>query len=413
MGIAFKAPFTWRVSIRTASNPASISPRCNHCDKGPRAAFERLVVVAIDEKVAALLIAGDLFDGQVRSARTAAFLAGQLSRLREAGILVYLIKGNHDAESPVTGAVDMPDNVHVFTARGGKHQLSDEVWIHGVSFKDRHEPNSLLDRFDAPVAGAINIAMLHTSLAGAPGHDPYAPCTVAELSAMGFDYWALGHVHLRQIHATTPWIVMPGTPQGRDIGEAGRKSATMLTIQDGRIEIEEVPTSGVTFEHRTIVLGADVETDDEIRAAMRDTIMNAAEACQDPAGVIRLHMTGAPERHWQILRDRDVWTETAREIARETGRLWLDKLVLDLAAPDAARDAGSALSELGTLMGDVRGEEAFASDTEATLGAVLGAVPAEVRARVAPDEEAARAFAARCAAAGAEMVRARLGGVGR
>ncbi|SUZ33180.1 putative metallophosphoesterase YhaO [Roseibaca ekhonensis] len=152
-----------------------------------RSAFGRIIDVALSEGVAALLIAGDLFDGKARSARTAAFLTAQLDRLRTAHIRVFYIKGNHDAENPITGGLELPDNVHVFDARGGKVQLAEDVWVHGVSFADRHAPESLLPRFPAPVPGAVNIAMLHTSLAGASGHDTYAPCNVSDLERVRFD----------------------------------------------------------------------------------------------------------------------------------------------------------------------------------------------------------------------------------
>lgn len=207
-----------------------------------REAFEGLVDLARNERVAALLIAGDPFDGQERSARTAAFLAAQFDRLAEAGIAVFLVKGNHDARNPVAGALDWPANVHVFDARGGSVRIAGDVWVHWVSFSAPHAPESLLPRFPQPVPGAVNIAMLPTSLAGAPGHDPYASCSVAQLRAAGFDYWALGHVHARKIHGQAPWIVMPGMPQGRDMGEAGPKSATLLSVEEGAITLEEVPS---------------------------------------------------------------------------------------------------------------------------------------------------------------------------
>ena len=127
-----------------------------------RASFERMIELVLSERMAALLIAGDLFDGQQRSARTAAFLIAQMDRLRSAGVRVFIIKGNHDAQNPITGALDLPDNVHAFDVRGGKVELAPEVWVHGVSFAEQHAPESLLPRFDAPVPGAVNIAMLHT-----------------------------------------------------------------------------------------------------------------------------------------------------------------------------------------------------------------------------------------------------------
>ena len=83
--------------------------------------------------------------------------------------------------------------------------------------------------------------------------------------ATGFDYWALGHVHQRSVEEGRATIVMPGNPQGRDINEAGPKSATLVTIDDGgRIAVEERPTSvaefrrvcGRSFRRRGLACGA-------------------------------------------------------------------------------------------------------------------------------------------------------------
>lgn len=371
-----------------------------------RTALTRIVETAISEDVAALLIAGDLFDGAERSARTAAFLMLQLERLRAHGIRVFYIKGNHDAENPLTGELSLPDNVHVFDGRGGKVQLTEDVWIHGVSFANRHAPESLLPKFHAPVEGAINIAMLHTSLAGAEGHDPYAPCTVADLAAAGFDYWALGHVHRRQVHSKTPWIVMPGTPQGRDMGEPGPKSATLLTI-DKEIEIEEVPTSVVEFLHIQID-ATDADSDDDLRDALKRTLHDASRNLSSESAVIRLELTGRTRRRWQILRDQDMWKETAAQYARESGTLWLDKVVLNLS--DNAERGHSATDELAGIMNTIREEPGFSETCRAEIESILQELPPQRRAELLPDEAAMDQLALRLAEAGAERILARMKG---
>lgn len=373
-----------------------------------RTAFARIVDIALSEHVAALLIAGDLFDGRERSARTAAFLTAQLDRLRAGGVRVFYIKGNHDAENPITGTLDLPDNVHVFDARGGKVQLAEDIWIHGVSFADRHAPDSLLPRFSAPVSGAVNIAMLHTSLAGAAGHDIYAPCAVGDLVGMGFDYWALGHIHRRQVHSSAPWVVMPGMPQGRDIGEAGAKTASLLTIDAGRIQVDEVPTSVVEFATSTLDITA-TDSDDSLRALLRDHLGRTAAGLTAPSGVLRLALSGAPERHWQILRDRDYWSEQVADLARETGRLWLDKLILDL---DAAgpQDTTSATHELAATMDAIQSEPGFLAAARTAMDEVLGDLPPAIRARMLPDEATAQDLARDLARTGAHRVLARMKG---
>ena len=371
-----------------------------------RMAFTRIVDIALHEQVAALLIAGDLFDGAERSARTAAYLAAQLDRLRAAGIRVCYIKGNHDAENPITGEVDLPGNVHVFDGRGGKLELAPGLWIHGVSFAGRHAPESLVPKLPAPVAGCVNIAMLHTSLAGAAGHDVYAPCSLAELKTQGFDYWALGHVHQRQVHATDPWIVMPGMPQGRDMGEAGTRTVTLITI-DEAIGITELPVSVVEFIRcRMDVAGRD--SDDALRDALRHEFRTIADTLRSDDGIVRVTLHGVTARRWQMLRDQDVWTEIARDLARATGRLWLERLELDLAAQDG-RGAG-ATDELARLMDHVSAEEVFAEALRGELEAVLAELPPQRRAALIPDADAARALATERTRAGAEWIMARMKG---
>ena len=119
----------------------------------------------------------------------------------------------------------------------------------GISFANPQAPESLLPKYPAGRDGTLNIGIMHTSLAGSPGHDVYAPCNVADLHGHGFDYWALGHIHARSVHRGSSTVVMPGMPQGRDINEAGEKSVTLVTIRDDRsLEIEERLTSVAQFE---------------------------------------------------------------------------------------------------------------------------------------------------------------------
>ncbi len=375
-----------------------------------RAAFTRLIDCALSEHVKAVLISGDLFDGKERSARTAAFLTGQFDRLRAADIRVFYIKGNHDAENPITGALDLPDNVHVFDARGGKVQLAENIWVHGVSFAGRHASESLLPRFAEPVSSAVNSAMLHTSLAGASGHDTYAPCSISDLRGAGFDYWALGHVHKRQVHAKSPWVVMPGMPQGRDIGEAGPKSASLLTIRDEKIEVEEVPTSVVEFLSSSLDV-TDAVDDDALRALLREHLRTTAATLSSAAGVLRLTLSGSPLRSWQIQRDRDFWSEQINALSRDTGCLWIDRVIFDLQSTKTPSGAANAVDELYMSMMGIQAEPGFSNLAQAEIDEMIQDLPPTVRAQLLPDETAAKALFHRLAEAGARNVFARMKGV--
>lgn len=377
-----------------------------------RTALTRLVDHALGHAVDGVLIAGDLYDGTERSAKTAAFLTTQFDRLAAAGIEVFVIKGNHDAQSPITGEIALPANVHVFDGHGGRRQLGKtDIWIHGVSFSDKHAPDSLVPKFGKPVAGAVNIGMLHTSLAGAAGHDPYAPCSVADLAATGFDYWALGHVHGRMVHSQTPWVVMPGMPQGRDIGEAGPKSATLLTIEGGTITVDEIPTSAIEFTALTVDM-AGVEDEAALRDILRARLAaTAAERGSDHA-IMRVTLVGPTALCWNVRRDRDFWTEALHEMAHETGCLWIEKIELDLTEAVTDEAAGSdAASTLHGLMDDVRGDDRFREQALAEVETILGRLPRDRRIHLAPDAAAAAALTDRLAERGIARMMARMKGI--
>ena len=358
-----------------------------------RGSLERMVDFCIAEGISAFLISGDLFDRSERSAKTAAYLVRQFERLVSVGVQVFYIKGNHDAENPITGEIQFPPGVHTFDGKGGKIKLASEVWIHGVSFRDRHAPESLLGKFQLPEPNAVNIAMLHTSLAGAAGHDPYAPCSIANLKDMGFDYWALGHVHKRQVHLQSPWIVMPGNPQGRDVGESGPKSATLLTIESGKISIEEISTSLVEFRDVSIVLDGAID-DDSIRKAIRRRLTAEAASVAE-AAVVRISLDGQSERAWHVLRDRDVWTEIVKQAFEDTRKLWLDKMSINVVAPDNSAAPLDAPSEVQDLMTRIASEDGFLVTANTELEQVLSALPPSIRASIAPDATAVKELMAR------------------
>src|SRR5208282_3663780 len=89
-----------------------------------RKAFAAVIDLCLAEQVDALLIAGDLYDGEQTSMKTARFLADQLRRLHEGGIQTFIIRGNHDAESRITRELTLPDSVKVFGGRAEAVVLS-------------------------------------------------------------------------------------------------------------------------------------------------------------------------------------------------------------------------------------------------------------------------------------------------
>lgn len=376
-----------------------------------RAAFSRIVEQSIEHQVAALLIAGDLFDGAARSAKTAAFLLAELVRLEGAGVRVFYIKGNHDAQNPLTGETTLPENVHVFDAQGGKVKLEGaDVWIHGVSFSGKKIEKSLLPKFSAPVADAINIGVLHTSINGSSSHDVYAPCTVQELIDTGFDYWALGHIHKRQVHCESPWIVMPGIPQGRDIGELGVKSATLITIDESAITASEFFTCAIEFTTLTLDVSTLQEASD-LQSLAKDALQDLLASLQSADGIVRVRLEGQSSLRWQWLRDREQWVETFNLLCRETGRLWMEKLIFQINDVPTTVSDKTALGELSTLMSTIRGEGAFVDEAALLIDNVLATLPARERQKLLPTEHSQAELVDSLSAQGEELVMASMRGM--
>ena len=190
-----------------------------------RRAFTNLVDAAIEDEVALLLLAGDVFDGDWPHYSTGLHFVSEMLRLREAGIQVVSVAGNHDAASKITKALRLPDNVHVLSTRRPETWTSKEVGVavHGQGYAHAALYDDISLHYPAPVPGLINIGLLHTCVDGRPAHEPYAPCSVEGLANRGYDFFALGHVHAREVLHEDPAVVFSGALQGRSLRESGPK----------------------------------------------------------------------------------------------------------------------------------------------------------------------------------------------
>jgi DNA repair exonuclease SbcCD nuclease subunit len=197
-----------------------------------RDALDDLVTQAIELKVAFFVIAGDVYDGDWKDTTIGLFFHGQMSRLERAGIPVFLVRGNHDAESVITKAVRSPKAIRTFDHHKVQSlELPDlKVVLHGQSFSTRAVTTDLATGYPAARPGWFNIGVLHTSCDNRPGHDNYAPCSLEELVQRGYQYWALGHVHSFEVLNEHPYIVYAGNLQGRGARES------LATLAQGEAE---------------------------------------------------------------------------------------------------------------------------------------------------------------------------------
>ncbi|GGD91710.1 serine/threonine phosphatase [Aureimonas endophytica] len=379
-----------------------------------RQALVAIVDLCLEERVDALIVAGDLYDGDQTSMKTARFLAGEMARLHAAGIAVFKVRGNHDSLSKITRELQLPPSVRVFGGRaeavvrdaGGR-----DIVIHGMSFAKPQAPDSLLPGYRPPVPDAVNIGIMHTSLGGALGHDVYAPVSLADLQKHGFRYWALGHIHQRAEHRGATTVVMPGIPQGRDINEAGAKTVSLVTVgDDGTIAVEERRTSIAEFGRVEVDLSGSATWREAVDAVGR-ALAKARTGAASPHLVARLTLTGATPLSWQLHRDLDLMLAEAERQAEGIGKVWIEKIgIATREAEDRLRGSGAdPVTEFGALMrAEIAGSPGLREEVRQLVKELGEDLPGEIRNFSGGDEAGFEAFVDRLLEDGSRDVLARL-----
>lgn len=355
-----------------------------------RDAFNNLISEAIAEQVDFMVIAGDLYDGSWKDFNTGIHFAGQMGRLQAAGIPVYLLLGNHDAESEITRKLVLPANVHRFpSTKATTFEIPAlRVALHGRSFKDAATTENLAVHYPDPVPGWLNIGVLHTALEGNSAHASYAPCTLAELHARGYQYWALGHVHEHQVWRGASTIAFPGNLQGRHIREPGPRGALLVTTDDAEIQSVERLIVDVLRWH---ALAVDVSACPDLASAVLRTGQAIGDLLQQAGGdhllALRITLTGATPAHGELFGlEAQLRAEVLAQAATlGLDRLWVEKLVLDTTPQDTASTLAArsdALADLQALLAQAPDDPDLVQGLQADLMQMIGKPPAELIAEV-------------------------------
>ena len=301
-----------------------------------REALNRAVSCALAERVHAVLLAGDLFDGERLSFQTERFLLEELARLAEADVPFVYATGNHDPgqDAHRTRPLAWPSNVELI---GGATPRN--VRIHDPDGKEvgvvtaaghasRRETGDLAATFrPATENGLPQVALLHTQVRdsrGAEEHEPYAPSDLRHLLSSGHDYWALGHVHLRQCLSEAPGVHYPGNLQGRTHRESGPKGGLLVELApDVPSTVEFRSFAPVRFETVTVEGLEEADTVDKLLARLQAAWEAARRDDPGEEGtewVVRFRVAGGSPS-WKRLREEEERITLAREAAKEFGLL--------------------------------------------------------------------------------------------
>jgi DNA repair protein SbcD/Mre11 len=356
-----------------------------------RDAFEKLVSEALALEVDFLVIAGDLYDGNWKDFNTGIFFCAQMGRLKAQGIPVYLLLGNHDAESEMTRSLRLPENVHVFsTGKPSSFQVPGQpVWLHGRSFKQAATSENLALLYPPPVAGCLNIGVLHTALEGNAAHANYAPCSLAQLQAHGYQYWALGHVHEYQVWHADVVVAFPGNLQGRHIREPGPRGALLVTTHGPQIEHVERLVCDVLRWYEVVVDVSHHSSFDEVARA----VGQALEHTQHSLGAthplaLRVRFVGRSAAHGALFGlEAQLRAQVQASAAALSGHgVWIEKIQIHtepVPAPIAQGNREDALAHLHHLLGQAPQDEDFMAALQADLLLLASKMPMELQSSLA------------------------------
>lgn len=200
--------------------------------------FTKAIDTALDRNVDLVLIAGDTFDSVHPSPQSQLFFNREIKRLTDQKIQVVMILGNHDYLDP--DEMLLPQTPY-FKLLGSNEEVEEfesktkgdfPYTVVGFSYQHNHIEIDKISEFPKR-RDNFTIGLMHAGAKTTTNYqNVYAPFTTAEIKDLNYDYFALGHIHLRQTLSEDPLIVYSGNLQGRHINEQGSKGVYIDTVDE-------------------------------------------------------------------------------------------------------------------------------------------------------------------------------------
>ncbi|RZV40520.1 MAG: DNA repair exonuclease [Candidatus Acidulodesulfobacterium acidiphilum] len=321
-----------------------------------RKALSELVDLAAEEEASFVVIAGDMYDGDWKDYNTGLFLLNTLSKLASNGINVFIAKGNHDAESKITKNLKPPEGIKIFSSKKPEtfylNLKNFNIAIHGQSFSSPAVKENLASNYPQAEKGMFNVGILHTSVNGRAGHENYAPCSIDDLKSKGYNYWALGHIHKREVLSENPLIVFPGNIQGRHIKETGFKGCMVVSIDDDyNVSAEFKSLCSIVWSYcETDVTGA--ESPEEVVEKVNISVKNELSKNKGMFTAARISIKGACRAHNALLSDPEKWKNEIRLEAANSCKssVWLEKINIKTSVKADMEELKKRKDAVGDLM---------------------------------------------------------------
>ena len=305
------------------------------------ASFRGVVDLCLEAGAEFLLLAGDLFDQPQGSLKAQLYLRRELKRLADAGLETFIVYGNHDHLGGRGVSLEWPPGVTIFSARQVevaevRRRGETLARIFGLSHGGAAEAANLTQRFPAAPPGPFAVGLLHANLDRNPDHDDYAPCTLADLARVSYDYWALGHIHQPGVRkAAQPTVVYAGNPQGRHLKEPGPRGCYLVEV-DGHLARPQFKATGTIRWEEVPVDLSGLEKVDQVLAALQKIVEDRRPQPPQQGAVLRVALQGRGAVHRELKLPgtlNDLLEETRRQGSSSKPWVWVETLAA-ATAPD-------------------------------------------------------------------------------
>ena len=300
------------------------------------AALDNLVQLCLEREVDFLVIAGDIYDSADRSLTAQLRFQQAMQRLASEGIHVFIAHGNHDPLDGYRAKLSWSENVHVFSSESVESisffkNQKEAARIYGISYPTSQVTERLVNRFRRDPSTPYAIGVLHTNVGGHPQHGNYAPCTIEELIAGHMDYWALGHIHTRQVlRDQHPTILYPGNIQGRSMKETGEKGCILVNVSnvEAMTSFSFHALDVIRWLEVSIVMEEDA-TEQDLIDRLDDEIQCLKERIGNRSLIVRFHLKVGQELAELFNRQAFVQDVLHRYRVEQTPFVWLQGITVE------------------------------------------------------------------------------------
>lgn len=347
-------------------------------------AFEKLIDLAISEKVDFLVIAGDLFDSNWKDYSIGLYFIQQIERLT---CPIYYIKGNHDADNRLIKKLSFPKHFHTFSSEFPETIINEglRVALHGQSYSSYHIEGDLTLNYPTKLPGYINIGLLHTCGEKRSSKDKYAPYSRDGLTAKGYDYWALGHKHAFEKVQDNPFVVYSGSIQARHIKERGLKGCVLVSIdQESSIQVSFQQLSHLLFSEVSLDL-----TQIKTMNAATNFLHSAIDKVIGKKGksIIRVYLEGTCHISPKPNQDINFWLHELHLLIKAAyqDRVFIEKVVDQTQVSITGNDKTDSLEAYQVLKNTIESninKESYQEEFNFELKAFLEALPQEIQSKI-------------------------------